>query len=79
MDFDGPVPFVVGDQGGTISIFGDALTIPITTHHRLPNTTYHEKMQTLAFRAQQHQSDDCGHVPNIFSNKYWFALKTTLL
>ena len=37
MDFDGPAPFVAGDQGGTTAVFGDALTIPITTHHRLPN------------------------------------------
>jgi hypothetical protein len=34
MDFDEPAPFVVGNRSGTTSIFGDALTIPITTHHR---------------------------------------------
>jgi hypothetical protein len=43
MGFNGPAPFVVGDWGGIISIFADALTIPTMTHHRLPNMTALQK------------------------------------
>ena len=49
MDFDGPAPFVVGDRGGTSSLFGDALTIPTTTHHRLPNMTAPRKGANTRF------------------------------
>jgi hypothetical protein len=49
MDFDGPAPFVVGDRGGTSSIFGDALTISITAHHRLPNMTAPRKDANTRF------------------------------
>jgi hypothetical protein len=49
MDFDGPAPFIAGDRGGTISIFAEALTIPITTHHRLPNMTAPRKDANTRF------------------------------
>jgi hypothetical protein len=49
MHFDGPAPFVVGDRGGTTSIFADALVIPFTTQHRLPNMTAPRKDANTRF------------------------------
>ena len=49
MDFDGPAPFLVGERGGTTSIFADALTISVTTHHRLPNMTAPRKDANTRF------------------------------
>jgi hypothetical protein len=66
MDFDGPAPFVVGDRGGTTSIFGDALTIPIATHHRLPNTTAPRKDANTRFPRPTATIWRLRPIPNIF-------------
>jgi hypothetical protein len=78
MDFNGPAPFVVGDRGGTTSIFADTLTIPITARHRLPNMTAPRKDANTRFPRPTAMAI-ATNVPNIFSNKRSFALKTTLL
>jgi hypothetical protein len=78
MDFDGPAPFVAADEGGTTS--GDALTIRITTHHRLPQHDRTTKRCKRSFPAPNSNNLAIAtNVPDIFSNKYSFALKTTLL
>src|SRR5215469_7933125 len=77
MDFDGPAPFVVGDRGGTTSVFGDALTIPIAIHHRLPNMTAPRKDANTRL---PRTAIACvsTNISTFLSNKSSFALKTTL-
>jgi hypothetical protein len=79
MDFDGPAPFVVGDQGATSSLFGDG------AHHSnydTPSSIQYDHTTTRcehSFPALNSNNPAIGtNPPNIFSNKYSFALKTTL-